>query len=129
MSEILSLVYIVIFVLQIILLVKAFRSKNKKIWVALLVLELVSTFVAIGCKEYYNSLPGYGFMPGLTYMGEVLFSFFASILYGANFLVSACIFIATEEKKRSMNPLFAIVFFLLCVVGIIFGELLAFLWC
>ena len=37
---------------------------------------------------YYNNLPGYGFMPGLTYLGEVLFSFGAVVLYCISFLIS-----------------------------------------
>ena len=68
-------------------------------------------------KEYYNCLPGYGFMPGLSYFGEVLFSFCASVLYGAAFISSACIFIVIEEKKKKVTPFLALAGFLFLVLG------------
>ena len=37
--------------------------------------------VSIGLMIYYNNLPGYGFMPGLSYLGEVLFSFGAAVFF------------------------------------------------
>ncbi len=120
MSTILFITYILIFLLQIVLLVKAVRSKSKKLWVVLFLIELVSMLAAIGLKEYYDKLPGYGFMPGLTYIGEVLFSFGASVLYGVFFLGSACVFIVKEEKKKNIPPFFALAGFLLWVLGIYF---------
>jgi hypothetical protein len=68
-------------------------------------------------QAYYDSLPGYGIMPGFSYMGEVLLSFFASVLYGACFLISSCIFIVLEEKKKKIIPFYALAVFLFLVVG------------
>lgn len=118
MSTFLFFTYILIFILQIVLLVKSIRRDSKKLWVRLFLLELIPMFIAIVLEKYYDNLPGYGFMPGLTYMGEVLFSFGASVLYGVSFLISACIFIVIEEKKKNIAPFFALAGFLLWVLGI-----------
>jgi len=117
MSTFLLGIYSLVFILQIVLLIKSVRHKTKKLWAVLLLSELVSLAVATCLKEYYNSLPGYGFMPGFTYMGEVLCSFGASVLYGAVFLISACIFIVIEEKRKQIMPVFALTAFLLWIFG------------
>ncbi len=111
------IVYLLVFVLLIFLQVQAIRRDSKKLWLILILLELVSVLAAYRIQEYYDNLPGYGFMPGLSYLDEVLFSFFASVLYGACFLISSCIFIAREEKKKKVVPIFAVAGFLLLVVG------------
>lgn len=120
MSAFLFYTYILIFVVQIVLLVKAIRRNSKRRWIVLFAIELVPMLAAIVLKEYYNSLPGYGFMPGLSYLGEVLSSFLASVLYGVLLLVSISIFLIIEEKKKQVTPLFALAGFLLWVLGIYF---------
>ena len=120
METVLFYTYILIFVLHIVFLVKAIRKKSKKRWVFLFTMEFISALIAIGLKEYYDSLPGYGFMPGLSYLGEVLFSFFASVSYGVLFLISVCVFLVIEEKKKNISPFFALAGFLLWILGIWF---------
>ena len=74
MALFLLITYIVILIFQIILFVITIRKKNKKnLWRILFSAELISLLISIGLMIYYNNLPGYGFMPGLTYLGEVLF--------------------------------------------------------
>ena len=114
----LLVIYILVLILQIVLLVQAIRRKSKKRWVVLFIIELVSALVATGVKEYYDSLPGYGFMPGFSYLGDILFSFCASVLYGVLLLVSVSIFLVIEEKKKHISPFFALVGFLLWILGI-----------
>ena len=46
-----------------------------------------------------DDLPGYGFMPGLTYLGEILFSLGAVVLYCISFLISICSYIAISNKQ------------------------------
>ena len=92
--------YIVIFIIQIILFVITIRKKTKKLWRILFSAELIPLLISIGLMIYYNNLPGYGFMPGLTYLGEVLFSFGAVVLYCISFLISICIYIAISNKQR-----------------------------
>lgn len=98
MSLFLLITYIAILILQIILLVITIRKKTKKLWRILFSIELIPMFISIGVMIYYNNLPGYGFMPGLSYLGEVLSSFGAAVLYGISFLVSICSRIVTAKK-------------------------------
>ena len=96
----LLIIYLLFLVLQIVLLVKAIKRKAKKQWLILFALEVVPMFIALWLWRYYENLPGYGFMPGLSYLGEVLFSFFAGVLYGVNFLISACICLVQKKKQN-----------------------------
>ncbi|MBQ8527578.1 MAG: hypothetical protein IJ429_03805 [Lachnospiraceae bacterium] len=118
MAVVLPMVYIMIFVCQIVFLVKAIKKKNWKTWTILFVLEIASLIIALSLMVYYENLPGYGFMPGLSYLGEVLASFAAALLFFVIFLISAIICIVISEKKRSVSPFLTIVVFVLFVVGI-----------
>ncbi len=97
MALFLLITYILILILQIILLVIAIRKK--KLWGMLFSIEVIPMVIAIGLTIRYNNLPGYGFMPGLSYLGEVLFSFGATILYGINFLISVCFYKSKISRK------------------------------
>ena len=99
MSLFLLITYIVILIFQIILFVISIRKKTKKLWRILFSAELVPLLISIGLMIYYNDLPGYGFMPGLTYLGETLFSLGAVVLYCINFLISICSYIAISNKQ------------------------------
>ncbi|MBQ8632908.1 MAG: hypothetical protein IJ420_04830 [Lachnospiraceae bacterium] len=113
-------IYLLVFALQIFLQVKAIRSGSKKLWLILILFEFASMVAANRIQAYFDNLRGVGFMPGLTYLEEVVFSLLASMLYGICFLISSCIFIVREEKKKKILPIFAVVSFLLLVVGIFF---------
>ena len=99
MALFLLITYIVILILQIILLVKTIRKKTKKLWRTLFSIELIPMLISIVLMIYYDNLPGYGFMPGFSYLEEVLFSFGAAVLYGINFLISICSCIVTAKKS------------------------------
>ena len=120
MSLFLLIAYLVVFILQIIFFVKAIKKKLKKFWMILFVTEIISIFVSVGLMLYYESLPGYGFMPGLSYLGEVLSSFSAMILYGILFVISAVCCIVIREKKNKITPFFALIAFFFFVMGITF---------
>ena len=100
MALFLLITYIVIFTFQIILFVITIRKKTKKLWRILFSSELIPLLISIGLMIYFNNLPGYGFMPGLTYLGEILFSFGAVVLYCISFLISICSYIAISYKQR-----------------------------
>ena len=100
MALFLLITYIVIFIFQIILFAITIRKKTKKLWRILFSAELIPLLISIGLMIYYNNLPGYGFMPGLTYLGEILFSFGAVVLYCISFLISICSYIANSNKQR-----------------------------
>ena len=98
MALFLLITYIVIFTFQIILFVITIRKKTKKLWRILFSSELIPLLISIGLMIYFNNLPG--FMPGLTYLGEILFSFGAVVLYCISFLISICSYIAISYKQR-----------------------------
>ena len=101
MQSILMLIaYVVVFASQVILFVYAVRRKTKKLWGIVFSSELFPMVIAICLMIYYNNLPGYGFMPGLAYIGEVLFSFGAAILYCVGFLISFCVYLVTSRKHH-----------------------------
>lgn len=99
MALFLLITYIVIFTFQIILFVITIRKKTKKLWRILFSSELIPLLISIGLMIYFNNLPGYGFMPGLTYLGEIFFSFGAVVLYCISFLISICSYIAISYKQ------------------------------
>jgi len=103
MSGILLIAYIAVFVLQIVLLTLAIRRKTAKLWISLLLSEVIPMIVAFVLMRYFDSLPGYGFMPGLSYFGEVISSFGAVVLYGVTLFVSGCAFIIVKAAKRKRN--------------------------
>ena len=89
-------IYIVLLIWQIVWLVQALRSN--KGWKALLVLEVGSVILALGLMWYYDTLPGYGMMPGWAYFAEVFRSLVFGCVYCAMTLTSAvCAFF--KRKK------------------------------
>ena len=104
MSGILLIAYIAVFVLQIVLLALAVRRKTAKLWITLLLSEVIPMIVAFVLMRYFDSLPGYGFMPGLSYFGEVISSFGAVVLYGVTLFVSGCAFVIVKATKSSGTP-------------------------
>lgn len=98
MEWILFVMYIVLFILQIVLLAVSIRKKKWKLWFGLFLTELLSLLLAVGLTIYYDNLPGYGMMPGLTYFGEGIFSFCAAGIYAVVLFGSVCsYFISTKE--------------------------------
>lgn len=96
----LLILYIAVFIAQIVLFVIAIKRKTNKSWLTLFLAEIIPMIISLCLMIYYNNLPGYGFMPGLSYLGEVLFSFGATILYGVLFLVSVCGFVVIKVKNK-----------------------------
>lgn len=94
----LLVIYILIFILQIVLLVKSVRRKTNRFWKYLFLIELIPMVTASYLVGYFDDLPGYGFMPGLTYLGEYLFSFGAAILYGFMFLITIIFSLCIKKK-------------------------------
>lgn len=95
--------YLVIFIIQIILLVKAIKKKETKSWVKVFLLEVFSIIISITLWQYYEILPGYGFMPGLSYLGEVLFSFVSTILSAIMLFITICTKIIIYIRSKKSN--------------------------
>ena len=88
-SGLLLAVWIAALAAQIVLTVRA--RKGHVPWKYPLLLELVCIPAALVTMEYFNRLPGHGFMPGLTWLGHVLFSLGAAGAYAAMLVITAAL--------------------------------------
>ena len=75
-----------------------YRYKNKNGWGITLVAQGLSIALAIILGRYYDNKEGYGMMPGLSYLGEVLFSYGAAIAFAVVFIVSIFIFVKNRDR-------------------------------
>lgn len=73
-------------------------KKTEETLVEFVFVEVIPMLIANGLRIYYDSLPGYGIMPGLTYIGEVLYSYGASIIYCVLFVISVLCCIASPKE-------------------------------
>lgn len=125
METILLILYLLGFVFQIILLVKSIKKKEKKYWIMTFVIEIIFIIISKIVENYYNSLPGYGFMPGLTYMGEILLSFGANTIYYIMLFITIVVKIITFEReqkrlgKKYANPFLLIMALIFIIIGIV----------
>ena len=99
MAMTLLIAYLFVFILQLFLLVQSIRKQQKTRWIALFAAELLSALAAAGLCWYFESLPG-GMFGGLTYLGEVLFSFGAAAVYGMMLLISAFCYLVTSGREE-----------------------------
>lgn len=123
MGVLLLIIYILIFMFQIKLLINLI--KNNKDFYPIIITEIVSIIISIGVLKYFDSLPGTGFMPGLTYIAEYIFSLGAGIIYYIMLLSSICAKILVIERNKKnqgekYNYLFAIIFIILIIIIFMF---------
>lgn len=99
MDVILLLVIVAVLILFIVGLVQCVRRKDNRLWLGLVVAEIVMIFAARGMGQYFDDLPGTdNWMPGFTYLGEYLLCYGASWVYGIILGVTViCCFVL---KKR-----------------------------
>lgn len=90
--------YILILIALVAMLILSIRKNTRLHWVVLFSTELVSMLVSFGLARYFDALPGYGFMPGLSYLEEVVASYGAMIVYGVTLLISI-IFVIVRAGK------------------------------
>ena len=88
MDMIMLILYLAVLIFQIVLLIRCVRRPFPKSWAILYVMEAISLSAAFFLMRYFDALPGFGMMPGLSYLGEVLFSLGAAIAYGVMLLFS-----------------------------------------
>ena len=100
MEGILCALYLLIFLVQLILLIFAVRKPEKNLWPKLFALEALSAAAAAGLMFLFDSLPGRGMAPGLTWFAEVFYSLFAAIGYGVMILVSIVTAAILEWRSR-----------------------------
>lgn len=114
------------FIIQIVMLVKAIKKKEKKYWISGFCLEFFSMILSFVLLYYYDRLaPRGGFMPGLEYLGEELTCMGAGFLYGIMLYITVIASIIVYEKrqksegKKSANPFRLIIAFTLIIIGMI----------
>ena len=61
--------------------------KNNK-WKASVITQLICLMFSVGAIFFYDSLPGTGKAPGLTYLDDFIFSLFASVTYFITLIVT-----------------------------------------
>ena len=88
-----------VFIIEIVLLVKFFKSKQNKYWLINIILEICFIIISIIIFNYYDNLPRYGLMPGLSYITQVLFSFGSCILNIIMLSVTICSRLIAKKKK------------------------------
>ena len=93
----LIVVYIGILIWQLVWLISA--CKARKGWPRLIVLEVISLAAALALMYYYDSLPGMGMMPGLTYFAEVMYSMLFAAVYAVMAVISGiCGVVRTKSE-------------------------------
>ena len=100
MEILLLIVYAAILALHIWLLVRALRKPEKKRWILLFLVELVSAIGAVGMAFFFDGLRGSGFMPGMSYIMEFFYSLMAGAIYAAMLPVSLLAILLRKVFKR-----------------------------
>lgn len=80
-------------------LILAIRRKSKRYWISLFILEAVSAVLAWRLGVWFDNLPGYGFMPGLTYISETLFGYGTAVISLGIAVLSAILWIVLKKKN------------------------------
>ena len=91
--------YIFLLALQVLSLILAIRRKSKRYWISLFILEAVSAVLAWRLGVWFDTLPGYGFMPGLTYISETLFGYGTAVISLGIAALSAILWIVLKKKN------------------------------
>lgn len=121
----LFILYLLILVAQITFLVISIRNKKNSNWICLFILEIVSVLLSMGLLIYYNRLPGYGFMPGLSHLGEIILNAGMILLSGLMLFISVCSKIVIfelnlrKENKNYVSPVCLILATSLIFVGVL----------
>ena len=93
------ILYIFLLALQVLSLILAIRRKSKRYWISLFILEAVSAVLAWRLGVWFDHLPGYGFMPGLTYLSETLFGYGTAVISLGIAALSAILWIVLKKKN------------------------------
>lgn len=93
------ILYIFLLLLQVALLILAICRRTIGYRFTSLIASLLSAALTWGLGAYYDSLPGYGFMPGLTYIGEALFGYGTAAISLGIAALSAILWIVLKMKN------------------------------
>lgn len=93
------ILYILLLAAQVTLLIFAIRRKSKAYWVSAWITEALSAALAWGLGIYYDGLPGYGMMPGLTYFAEAIFGYGTAVISLGMLAISVVLGIVLKKSK------------------------------
>ena len=93
------ILYLIVFAIMIYQLIQCTRIQKK--WMVLFLLEISSIVAAFVLTVIYENLPGFGFMPGLSYLYEIVISFCSGAVYSVVFIVSVLVYFFTKTKRRN----------------------------
>ena len=93
------IVYLVVLLLLCVLLVRAGRKNRNRDWAVLFGLELLAVLGSFCAMHIFDSLPGFGMMPGLAWFAATLYSMGAVGLYSLLLLLSMVVFIWKQFRK------------------------------
>ena len=93
------IVYICLFILDLYLLVRAMKPFSACRLLAACLSELGSLLAALLLMRYFDQAPGYGMMPGLTYIQEVFYSFGAAVAFTGLLLFSLVLGVCAVRHK------------------------------
>jgi len=83
--------YIAVLLLLCVLLVRAAKGDSDRDWGRLFGLEALAVAGSFCAIHIFDALPGGGMMPGLTWLGEVLYSMGAVAVYAVLLLITVVI--------------------------------------
>lgn len=92
----LSWIYGILFAMQIFILIRDCRRGGKLGW--LLAGNLLSVAVSAFLLWYFDTLPGYGMMPGFAYFPEVFASLCAAAAFGILSVVTLLCLLFRKRK-------------------------------
>ena len=99
MYILLLIIYLCLFLLNIYLLVRGMRPFAIGRLYGAYLCEFGSMMAALLIMWFYDRAPGYGFMPGLSYIQEVFYSFCAAVVFAVLLLVSIVIGVIAAYRK------------------------------
>ena len=93
--------YLLALAIQIVMYAGCLKMPVRVRWSMLFLCEMCALTAAVYFTCYYNALPGYGMMPGLTYFTETLASMAGAVVYLCMLLVSvlSCVILKLKYKK------------------------------
>ena len=92
----LAWVYAILFAAEVFLLVRNLR-RQKGVGIVL-ILNVLTTAMAVFLMWYFDNLPGYGIMPGFAYFPEVFHSLCAAAVFTVLTFVTLLIWLMKKHK-------------------------------
>lgn len=90
-----TIIYLVLLLWQIVRLIRLIRKgkgrEHRRAYLFLMAVEVVCAVFAGAFSVYFDSLPGYGFMPGLTWLYLWLISFAMIFVYLLMLIITAIV--------------------------------------